>query len=87
MRNVVLERDRFAHAFSNGMWIFAGQDAGRSIRLRVRDHDWRAIQAQASDLGAAFQQLERLAATATDAIDDGYGGYFVPIVLDSRLQR
>jgi len=82
LRHVVLERDTFAFGYSDGEWIFAGQDGGRSIRLTVRDADWRAIQQGAADLADAYRQLERLAAIAPDEIDDGFGGLFVPIRLD-----
>jgi len=82
LRHVVLERDTFAFAYSEGEWIFAGQDSGRSVRLKVCDADWRAIQQRAADLADAYHQLERLAALAPAEIDDGFGGVFVPIRLD-----
>ena len=79
MRSVVLDPGSCALGHRNGEWIFAGQDAGRSVRLKVRDADWRAIQKSAGGLAAAYRKLEHLAALATEVTDDGFGGYFVKI--------
>jgi hypothetical protein len=78
-RVVVLERDAFAHGHRGNTWIFAGLDAGRSVRISVRDADWRRIKARAGGYESGLGELERMAAHATRTLEDGFGGYFVDL--------
>lgn len=82
-RLIVLDRDAFAHGRQNGEWLFAGQDHGQSVRVAVGNLDWQAIKARSTSFDNALCELERLAALAPTVIDDGFGGYFVPVSLHS----
>jgi hypothetical protein len=80
-RVIELNRDVQTHYQQDGFWIFAGHDLGRSVRVSISDDDWASLQIRCGSMDSSMRELERMAALASKTIDDGYGGYFVPVTL------